>query len=255
MKFTQLMITGIPALKDNYIWMIRKSGHDQVIIVDPGEEKAVIDTIELLKVKLSGILVTHHHWDHTNGVPGLQEKYHMPVFWAKDRKPDEEISFSDLGLSFRVIKIPGHTLDHVAYYGHDSLFCGDTLFTAGCGRIFEGAAPQMYESLHKLTELPDNTQIYCGHEYTRANLRFAKLIEPENIDLLERIKEVDDLRAQNFPTVPALLSLEKKTNPFLRAHIPAVIQAVQKHTGQNISGASKIFEALRNWKNSDGEQL
>jgi hydroxyacylglutathione hydrolase len=250
MKLTQLMITGLRALKDNYIWMIRKSNDNEIIIVDPGEEKGVIEAIGKLPVKLAGILVTHHHWDHTNGVLELQEKYDAPVFWAKDREEGEEISFSSLGLKFQVIKIPGHTLDHVAYYSANVLFCGDTLFTGGCGRVFEGTAPQMYQSLGRLSQLPDDTSIYCGHEYTQANLRFAQLVEPENADILKRIDTADKLRTQNLPTVPALLSEEKKTNPFLRCDVPAVIQAVQRYTGKNFSDPSQVFEALRNWKNT-----
>lgn len=254
MNFTQLNIklniTGIRALKDNYIWMIRKIDSDQVIIVDPGEEEPVIAVLEKFHLKLSGILITHHHWDHSNGAAGLQDKYNIPVYWSKEREADEEVSFSDLKLLFRVLHIPGHTLDHVAYYGYDSLFCGDTLFTGGCGRIFEGTASQMYASLTKIINLPENTQIYCGHEYTQANLKFAKIIEPENTDLSERIRKTDLLREQGLPTVPALLSEEKKTNPFLRCHISSVIKAVENYVGEKLSDPVKVFEALRNWKNS-----
>ncbi len=249
----KLNITAIRALKDNYIWMMRKNDSDQVIIVDPGEEAPVIAVLDKFKLKLAGILITHHHSDHTNGAVGLQDKYHCPVFWSKDRKPgvnsDEEIAFPDVALKFRVLHIPGHTLDHVAYYGYGVLFCGDTLFTGGCGRIFEGTPAQMVDSLAKIMNLPDDTQIYCGHEYTQANLKFAKLIEPENADLLERIREIDLLREQKLPTVPALLSIEKKTNPFLRWHIKSVIDAVQNYTGEKLSDPVKIFENLRNWKN------
>lgn len=249
----KLNITGIKALNDNYIWMIRKNDSDQVIIVDPGEETPVITTLEKFNLKLAGILITHHHWDHTNGAAGLGDKYNIPVFWSKDRLPslnsDEEIVFPDLQLQFRVMHIPGHTLDHVAYYGYNTLFCGDTLFTGGCGRIFEGTASQMYASLTKIMNLPEDTQIYCGHEYTQANLKFAKMIEPENMNLLQRIQSTDKLREQGLPTVPALLSEEKKTNPFLRCHIKSVIDTVEKHLGEKLSEPVKIFEALRNWKN------
>jgi hydroxyacylglutathione hydrolase len=250
MNPTQLNITGIKALKDNYIWMIGKNDNDQVVIVDPGEEEPVIAVLEKLNVKLSGILITHHHWDHTNGAAGLQAKYDIPVFWSKDRYAGEEIILPGLKLQFRILSIPGHTLDHVAYYGHGALFCGDTLFTGGCGRIFEGTALQMYRSLAAIVNLPDDTQIYCGHEYTQANLKFAKMIEPENTDLLKRIHQTDSLREQGLPTVPALLSAEKKTNPFLRCRIKSVIEAVENHVSEKISDPAKIFECLRNWKNA-----
>lgn len=245
----KLNITAIGALKDNYIWMIRKSNDHRVIIVDPGEEEPVIMALEKFNLSLSGILITHHHWDHTNGAAGLQQKYDCPVFWSKDRKTDEEVSFSDLNLQFRVLSIPGHTLDHVAYYGYGAVFCGDTLFTGGCGRIFEGTASQMFSSLSKIMNLSDETQIYCGHEYTQANLKFAKIIEPENLDLSARIDEINTLRTQDLPTVPALLSTEKKTNPFLRCHIKSVAKAVENHVGEKISDPIKVFEILRNWKN------
>ena len=153
-------------------------------------------------------------------------------------------------LNLRVLDIPGHTRGHIAYYGDGSLFCGDTLFTGGCGRLFEGTPEQMYHSLNKLAALPEETLVYCGHEYTEANLRFAKTVEPQNKYLLQRIEQVKELREKNLPTVPATIAEEKHTNPFLRCTVPAVITAVEHYTGKRFKDPIHVFAHLREWKNN-----
>lgn len=250
-------IIPLNAFKDNYIWTILND-RNHAVIVDPGEAQPIITFLEENpQLRLSGVLITHKHWDHCNGVPDILEKYSVPVY-ASFSKEIPHVSFpmkeNDIfhieGFEkFKVIEIPGHTLEHIAYYGSGVLFCGDTLFTGGCGRIFEGTPPQMFETLQKISALPEKTLIYCGHEYTLANLAFAKCVEPNNKILLERIKESEKLRSQHLPTVPSTLKLEKETNPFLRCDAPEVIQSVKNYCRKDLQTPAEVFEYLRKWKN------
>jgi len=248
-------IIPIPALRDNYIWLLKNAKHG--VVVDPGDAKPVLDTLEKLKLQLTGILITHHHWDHTNGIAELLQHYDVPVYApANDAvelatellQQDDQIHLPELDLNFRVLEIPGHTLGHIAYYGHSSVFCGDTLFTGGCGRLFEGTAEQMVNSLNTLANLPEDTFVYCGHEYTQNNLRFAKVVEPNNPNLIERIEATEKHRQQNQPTVPAPLAIELKTNPFLRCTVPSVQKAVVNHCGHKLTNTTEVFAELRRWK-------
>lgn len=250
------VINLIPAYKDNYIWLLKASNNPRVAIVDPGDAKPVYAALTREKLTLSAILITHHHWDHTNGITELAQHYSVPVFGpaletiAGVTHLLKEGDCVEFPVKLQVLDIPGHTRGHIAYYGENMLFCGDTLFTGGCGRLFEGTVEQLYHSLNKLAALPDNTHVYCGHEYTEANLRFARAIEPHNTDLLTRIAKVRQLRAKNLPTVPSTLAEEKCTNPFLRCTVPAVIQAAEHYTGKKLLGPIQVFAALREWKNN-----
>lgn len=248
-------ILPISALKDNYIWTIVNTNNRSAIVVDPGEAKPVLDFLKKNQLTLTGILVTHHHWDHTNGISELKNQFDTLVIGSaneatvgitKHVKESDHIKINDA--SFQVLDIPGHTLGHIAYYGLSSLFCGDTLFSAGCGRIFEGTVEQFYASLQKLAALPDETKIYCGHEYTQNNLRFALTVEPHNQYAIERLKLVDELRAQSLPTLPSTMKLEKLTNPFLRCNSPEIITSVEQFSEKKLSQPIEVFYWLRKWK-------
>tara|TARA_B100001939_G_C16817814_1_gene562970 strand:+ start:13 stop:729 length:717 start_codon:yes stop_codon:yes gene_type:complete len=230
------------------------------IVIDPGESINLLKAIEQKNLKLDAILITHHHYDHTGGIEELLMKYpNLKVYGPnnnidliKSRLRDGEL-LNIIGIDFEVIEIPGHTLDHIAYYANINnspiLFCGDTLFAGGCGRVFEGTFDQMYESLMKLKKLPKNTRIYCGHEYTINNLKFAKAVEPDNIDLITRYNEALELRKNNIPTLPSTISIELKTNPFFRVgenNVQKIISNKFK-TGLN---EKEIFSALRQWKDN-----
>lgn len=254
-----ITVIPIPALSDNYIWMIINQENKMAIVVDPGEAAPVLNTLRQKQLTLCGILLTHHHKDHTGGVTELLVNRRVDVYGplydtilsANHRIAEGDIiDIPQMNCKFKVIDIPGHTKGHIAYYHDRSLFCGDTLFTAGCGKIFEGTAEQMFNSLKKLTTLPDDTFIYCGHEYTAANLRFAQTVEPDNKDIAQRIIDTVHLRNKEQPTVPATLSLEKKTNPFLRSHIDAVKAAVKKHVGQTLESDIEVFKYTRLWKDT-----
>ena len=216
----------IPAFSDNYIWLLHDAG--QALVVDPGDAAPVLATLHRLGLQLQGILVTHHHADHVGGVAQLHQATGAQVWgpaYEQLPEPVQRVQGGDavqaLGGPWQVIDVPGHTSGHIAFYSTAAqaqpvLFCGDTLFTAGCGRIFEGTPEQMHGSLKKLMALPDDTKVYCGHEYTENNLRFAMTIEPKNYKLVSRFERVHELRARGQPTVPATMEEEKHTNPFLR---------------------------------------
>jgi len=215
-----LTVHCVPAFEDNYIWLPEAAGSREVLIVDPGEAAPVLDALEREGLTPRAILVTHHHGDHTGGIHELLKRFALPVYGpARESIPGLTHPLADgdtveaAGLRLAVFDTPGHTRGHICYYGEGALFCGDTLFTGGCGRLFEGTAVQMQASLARLRALPDETLIYCAHEYTVANLAFAKVAEPDNTDLSRRIAETDQRRARGEATVPAPLGLEKRTNP------------------------------------------
>ena len=251
-------IEPIKAFDDNYIWLM--TTNEGSIVIDPGESINLLKAIEQKNLKLDAILITHHHYDHTGGIEELLMKYpNLKVYGPnnnldsiKSRLIDGEI-LNVIGIDFKVIEIPGHTLDHIAYYANINnspiLFCGDTLFAGGCGRVFEGTFDQMYESLMKLKKLPQNTRIYCGHEYTINNLKFAKAVEPDNVDLIKRYNDAINLRKNNKPTLPSTLSIELKTNPFLRAEKNNVQKIISNKFKTGFS-EKEIFTALRQWKDN-----
>lgn len=253
-------IRPIRALHDNYIWMIVHPDLREAVIVDPGEAKPVLDALDENEVKLKAILITHHHWDHTNGIADLLNHFSVPVYApANDNvslcdhplREGDTIDFEDLGWQFSVMDIPGHTLGHIALVGLGCVFSGDTLFTGGCGRVFEGTPDQMLASLNRFKDLPADTRVYCGHEYTKANLQFALKVEPENADLIQRMEETKALRAKDSPTVPSTMAVELATNPFLRCETPTVKQAAEQHLGHQLESPVEVFSAIREWKNSE----
>jgi hydroxyacylglutathione hydrolase len=249
-------IVPVSAFKDNYVWTLRRGRN--AAVVDPGEAPPVLEYLAREKLELVAILATHHHADHVGGIAELRKKYDAPVYGPRNEpiptltnpvSEGDEVSIPGLGVSFSVLDIPGHTRAHIAYYGAGALFCGDTLFACGCGRLFEGTAAQMYASLQKLFALPDDTRVYCGHEYTLANIGFAKAVEPDNAALRLRESRDRKLREAGRPTLPSTLGEEKATNPFLRCREPAVIDSVNKYLGGRVADPVRVFAAIRDWKN------
>lgn len=254
-------VIRIPAFKDNYIWLLRKGA--SAVVVDPGDARPVLEVLEREGLTLSAILITHHHADHQGGVARLLEHHPVEVFGpemesitalTRPLRGGETIALDAIDESFRVIAVPGHTLGHLAYYGSGCLFCGDTLFTGGCGRLFEGTPDQMHESLARLASLPDETRVYCAHEYTENNLRFALAVESGNRRLRDRVNDVAVARAKGQATVPSSLALEKATNPFLRCNEPEVITSARSRASALdkafSGGAAEVFALLREWRNA-----
>ena len=253
-----LEVSPVRAFSDNYLWLIRAPGAGGVaVVVDPGDDRAIEAALGQQGLSLRAILVTHHHADHVGGVQALAARHGAEVFGpARERMPCEYrplddgdiVSLADLGLQFRVMAVPGHTLGHVAYHGHGALFCGDTLFSAGCGRLFEGTPAQMLGSLDRIAALPDDTRVYCAHEYTLSNLRFAAAVEPGNADVLETLDTVQALRARDGITLPTTLGRERRINPVLRCREPAVRAAAEARAGAPLPGPADVFAVIRAWK-------
>ena len=250
-------VIPLRAFNDNYIWTLRDSGC--AAVVDPGDARPVIEYLQREKLELVAILNTHHHADHVGGNGELLKHRKVPVFGPRDPRiaevthrlaDGERFTLPHFGLAFEALEIPGHTRSHIAFYGAGMLFCGDTLFAAGCGRLFEGTPQQMHDSLARLARLPDATLVYCGHEYTLANIRFAKAADPGNRALRELESRAQKLRDRDLPTLPSDIGQEKATNPFLRCSEPALVAAASKYAGKPLADPVSVLATIRDWKNN-----
>ncbi|MFV0575543.1 MAG: hydroxyacylglutathione hydrolase [Vibrio sp.] len=250
-----LTVKSIPAFNDNYIWLIQQNDSQSCAVVDPGEAAPVLAQLEEDNLELELILITHHHNDHTGGLFELLRRFPKAKVIGPSNDPVLMLTqsvqggdrFEIFGETFLVLDVPGHTLGHVAYVGDGKLFCGDVLFSAGCGRVFEGTYEQMHQSLQKIASLPLETQVYCAHEYTSSNVSFALAVDPDNEQLHLYRDEVNRLRAQEKPTIPTTIQQEKWINPFLRCHEPCIMKAVSMRTDELTE--LSVFAALREWKN------
>lgn len=252
-----LNIQAVPAFNDNYIWFIEEPKSRKLLIVDPGDAKPVIEVIEQQQLKPIALLISHHHSDHIAGIKELVKQYDIPVYGPKyEAIPSLTYpltAFANLKVdsafpSLTVLDVPGHTSGHIAFLIEGNLFCGDTLFGAGCGRLLGGTAEQLHHSLQLIASLPEQTKIFCAHEYTQANLRFATHVEPDNEEIRQRIVDTNALVMNGKPSLPSLLKLELKTNPFLRCQQPEVIQAAQQFCGHQLRSSEAVFTTLRSWK-------
>lgn len=265
--------TPIGAFSDNYIWMIHGlRDRTRVAVVDPGEAAPVVGALESRGLTLGAILVTHHHYDHVGGVAELKRRYRVEVIGPADEtipecsrsvRGGERVRVEAIDAEFAVMDIPGHTLGHIAYFcpprpaqrgegrgegRTGALFCGDTLFSAGCGRLFEGTPEQMTRSLSSLQALPTETRVFCGHEYTVNNLRFARAVEPDNVSARDYLETARGLRAKGQPTLPSTMALEIEVNPFLRCRQPTVQKSAERHAGRTLEGEVAVFATIRRWK-------
>ncbi|AXA53424.1 hydroxyacylglutathione hydrolase [Pseudomonas thivervalensis] len=251
-----IQISALPAFTDNYIWLLQDHSTQRCAVVDPGDAAPVRAWLEAHPDwVLSDILITHHHHDHVGGVQALKNATNATVYGpasenipARDHALNDNDKVNVLGWDFDIHAVPGHTLGHIAYYHHGLLFCGDTLFAAGCGRLFEGTPEQMHHSLGRLAALPEDTLVYCTHEYTLSNLKFAAAVEPGNPDIAARLEKVSRQRDEGIMTLPSTLALEKLTNPFLRTAETSVKQKADERNGQRNQTPSEVFAALRAWK-------
>jgi len=251
-----LLVEPIPAFSDNYLWLLHDGHH--AVVVDPGDAAPVRDSLKTRDLRLAAILVTHSHADHVGGIASLLEEWPVPVYGpSAEPVPGLTHAVGDgcrvglraLGLELEVLDVPGHTRGHVAYYGQERLFCGDTLFACGCGRIDQPAAV-MYASLERLASLPDDTLVYCTHEYTQANIRFALSVDPDNTALQQRAKAVAQLRARGAVSLPSTIAEERATNPFLRCREPALRAAAEAAAQHSLPTPTAVFGQLRCMKDS-----
>ncbi|PZN32505.1 MAG: hydroxyacylglutathione hydrolase [Proteobacteria bacterium] len=263
-----LEITPVRAFSDNYIWLIHSPRDPrQVLAVDPGDAAPVQRTLAERGLTLAGILITHHHADHVGGVAELLRRPgptsqasplgDIALFGpAREKVPGEpvrlregdRVRLDELGLAFEVLDVPGHTAGHIAYVGHGAVFCGDTLFSGGCGRLFEGTPEQMTASLGKLAALPEETRVYCAHEYTVSNLKFSLAVEPDNEDAAAYLRECEAKRARDQATVPSTIGRERKVNPFLRCREQSVKQAAERRAGRGLQSEAEVLAVIRQWK-------
>lgn len=254
-------VRPIPAFDDNYIWLLSRPGHPGCAVVDPGDEAPVIERLHTEGLRLDAILITHKHGDHVGGIAGLKAEWPAAAVYGPANEPiralehrlggGDRIEPAGLGVALDVIDVPGHTEGHIAYSGPGLLFCGDTLFAAGCGRVFSGTFEQLSASLQAIARLPHDTRLYCAHEYTLANLGFARWVEPDSAALTARIQRDEQTRREGLPTVPSRLADELATNPFLRTDQADVITAASTWAGKPLHDRDAVFRALRTWKDKD----
>lgn len=249
-------IIPVSAFRDNYIWLLHNG--KQAVVVDPGDAAPVQSFLNAHGLSLCAILITHHHADHTGGIQALIRRTPVPVFGPAAEAitglthplADGDVArVPELGLELQVISVPAHTAGHIAYHGQGMLFCGDTLFSAGCGRLFEGTPAQLQQALSRFVALGDDTQVYCTHEYTLSNLAFAAAVEPDNPAIAERIARCEAVRVGQRPTVPFPLAGERLSNPFLRAHEASVARQAEARAGRALASPVEVFAVLREWKN------
>ena len=253
-------IHPVPAFKDNYLWVVAEGR--KAAVVDPGDSEPIEKFLAENGLELAAILATHHHGDHVGGLQALAAHWKCPVFGPAHENiagigtrlsEGDRITVPGLGIEVDVLDVPGHTSGHIAYVdtrARDFVFCGDTLFACGCGRLFEGTPEQMSRSLAKLAALPAATRVYCAHEYTLANIRFAEAVEPGNARLAERKARDGEKRTRGEPTVPSTIGEERATNPFLRCAEPEVIASAERHAGRKLEGPVEVFAEIRAWKNN-----
>ena len=248
-------IVPIRAFRDNYIWCLRRAS--AAVVVDPGDADPVFDYLAKERLQLAAILTTHHHADHVGGTTSLLAQYNVPVFGpahenipgiTRALREGDAIEVPAIGMRLQIFDVPGHTAGHIAYYGEGLLFCGDTLLSCGCGRLFEGTAAQMYSSLAKFAALPGDTLVYCAHEYTLSNLRFARAADAGNPAIDEREASARAALAAGNPSLPSTIELERAANPFLRSGNPAVAAAASRHAGRALTNPLEVFATLRKWK-------
>ena len=251
----ELLITPIPAFTDNYFWLLERNG--RAAVVDPGDAEPVERTLASRGLQLDAILITHHHLDHIGGLTALKDRHDVPVYGpaaeqdtipglTQPLKEGDRVAILEEDLE--VWEVPGHTLGHIAYVAAGFVLCGDTLFSAGCGRLFEGTPEQMHRSLSRLAALPETTRVYCTHEYTLDNLAFAAAVEPDSAPIRDEIARVRQLRARQRPSLPSTIGHERRVNPFLRAAEPAITVSARRQAGRDLAGAGEVFAALRRWK-------
>lgn len=254
-------VTPIPAFDDNYIWLLHEENSVFAALVDPGDPDPALKELQRRGLTLSAILITHHHWDHAGGIDELKAAYpDCHVYGPQDTRisgithivsEGTEVSPPGLNAAYRVMEVPGHTSTHIAYFGEGCLFCGDTLFAGGCGRVFDGTFDDLAASLQRIAKLPPATLVYCAHEYTLANLGFAKLVEPDNDAINKREVTEIQSRSRGEATVPSTIDLELETNPFMRLASPSVTKIAEVHARSKLKSTSEVFFTLRKWKDTE----
>ncbi len=252
-----LQIWPIPIFDDNYVWVLEREGSRRVTVVDPGDGPPVIDALTARGFEVAAVLVTHHHHDHIGGLTDVLAGFGPAVFGAAtDRVPGvdhpvehgDTVELPDLDLTLDVVHLPGHTASHLGFIGSGLALVGDTLFAGGCGRVLGGTFDELHGSLTTLAGLPPDTNAYCAHEYTIANLRFAREVEPDNAVLADRLAAAEATRAESQPTVPSTIASELATNPFMRCSEPRVVEAAERHAGRPLEPGSEVFRVVREWK-------